>query len=656
MSFSEDERSETRARRGPGEDATAWLGEEGMRDFLAAIVDSSDDAIVGKTLDGVIRSWNRGAEGLFGYSAEEAVGRRIHLIIPRELWSEEDEILARVSRGERIGNYETERIARDGQRLQVSLTVSPVYDRTGRIVGASKVARDLGEVARRRRAERELRESEERFRTLADNIAQFAWMADGTGWIFWYNERWFEYTGTTLEEMEGWGWRKVHHPDHVARVTEKIRHAFATGEEWEDTFPLRGKDGEYRWFLSRAIPIRDEQGRVFRWFGTNTDITERREMEEALRDADRRKDEFLATLAHELRNPLAPIVTGLELMRAAGPEAALLERVRRSLERQTGHLVRLVDDLLDISRITLGKVELRYRTVSLGSLIEAALETSRPLLEEQRHEVRVRLPEEPGLLEADPTRLAQVFANLLNNAARYTAPGGTIGITAKHLDGEVSVTVSDTGAGLEPEMLTRIFDLFVQGEGRRPKAGAGLGIGLTLVRALVELHGGRVEAFSAGPGCGSSFTVHLPLREPGARAAATAVTARAAGEVRRLRVLVVDDNRDAADALGELLERMGHETVAAHGGAEALEAARSLRPDLVLLDLGMPPPDGYETARRLRREPWGGAVVLAALTGWGQTEDRRRTREAGFDHHLVKPVTRERLERLLEGVTEGERV
>ncbi|MFP3940032.1 MAG: ATP-binding protein [Thermoanaerobaculia bacterium] len=327
--------------------------------------------------------------------------------------------------------------------------------------------------------------------------------------------------------------------------------------------------------------------------------------------------------------------------------------MRRRLERQTDHLVRLVDDLLDISRITLGKVELRRRSVSLDHVVETALETSRPILDAYRHEVRVLLPEEPVLVEADPTRLAQVFANLLNNAARYTAPGGSIGISAERREGEVSVTVSDTGAGLEPEMLARIFDLFYQGEERPSQDGAGLGIGLTLVRALVELHGGRVEAVSAGPGLGSSFTVHLPLRPVERRRPASEPAAVASGAVGRLRVLVADDNRDAADALRELLARTGHEAVAVYDGAQALEAARTLRPDLVLLDLGMPPPDGYETARRLRREPWGESAVLAALTGWGRARDRRRTREAGFDHHLVKPASRKQLERLLAAVHRG---
>ncbi len=535
-------------------------------------------------------------------------------------------------------------------------SVSPIRDGSGRIVGASKVARDITE---RVRAERELAESEERFRTLADNISQFAWMADPSGSIFWYNRRWFEYTGTTLDEVAGWGWRKVHHPDHLQRVTEEFRRAIEAGREWEDTFPLRGRDGTYRWFLSRALPICGERGEVLRWFGTNTDITERMQMEEALRRADRRKDEFLAVLAHELRNPLAPIASGLELLRAAERGPKVTERVLAILDRQTRLLVRLVDDLLDLSRITRGRIELRRRRVTLGQVIESAVETSRPAFDEAAQTLEVDLPAEPVVLDADPTRLAQVFANLLDNAARYSPPGSRVRLAAERRNGDVEVTVADSGAGLEPAMVERIFDVFVQGNEERHSTRSGLGIGLTLVRSLAELHGGRVEARSEGPGLGSELIVRLPVAT-GAPAEARPAAPEAEAEREdsaaandRFRILIVDDNQDAADALRELLALLGHEARAAYDGASALAAVAEQRPQVVLLDLGMPGLDGYETARLLRRTSWGAEVTLVALTGWGQKGDRERTREAGFDHHLVKPAGLPELQALLAGVVGG---
>src|SRR5262249_11910871 len=287
-------------------------------------------------------------------------------------------------------------------------------------------------VTERKRTERTLRESEDRFRTLADNMAQLAWMADESGWIFWYNRRWFNYTGTTLEEMQGGGWQKVHHPDHLNRVVEKFRRSIATGEVWEDTFPLRGKDGHFRWFLSRAIPIRDKAGRVLRWFGTNTDVTEQREAEESLKEADRRKDEFLAMLAHELRNPLAPIRNAVQVMGAVGPQQQDLHWARAVVDRQVQHLGRLVDDLLDVSRISRGKIKLQKEPVELSEVVARAVETTLPFIENKRHELSVVMPTDPVRLEGDPVRLAQVLGNLLNNAAKYTDEGGRIELLGRH--------------------------------------------------------------------------------------------------------------------------------------------------------------------------------------------------------------------------------
>ena len=628
--------------RGVTRDLTSRRRAEEAQALLAAVVESSDDAIITKTLDGVITSWNLGAERLFGYAAAEAIGQPITLIIPPERQAEEPAIQKRLRAGERIDHFETVRASKDGRRLDISLTISPIRDPTGRIIGVSKVARD---VTARKQAEEALRESEERFRTLADNIAQLAWMANGAGWIFWYNRRWFDYTGTTLEAMEGWGWRAVHHPDHVDRVVEKISRCFRSGEVWEDTFPLRGRDGTYRWFLSRAIPIRDPAGRVVRWFGTNTDVTAQREAEEALRAADRRKDVFLATLAHELRNPLAPVRNSLEIMKRAHGDARLLEEAQATIERQVTHFERLVDDLVDMARINRDRLELRRQPVELTSIVQHAVETCRPLAEASQLRVSVSIAPEPIRLDADPVRLAQVFSNLLNNACKYTAAGGDISVETRREGQNAVVSVRDSGIGIPPQQLPAVFDMFVQLEHAPERLQSGLGIGLTLVRRLVELHGGTVEAHSEGLGRGSEFVVRVPLLASAARPMPPPAPPPAAAV--RHRVLVVDDNTDAAESLATLLQINGHETRLAHDGTAALAEAAAFRPDVVLLDIGLPKLSGHEVARQIRAQPWGGEILLVALTGWGQDEDRRKSREIGFDHHLVKPVDLAELTQLL---------
>jgi len=619
--------------------------------LLAEVVKSSHDAILTKTLEGVITSWNLAAERMFGYTAAEAVGKPIAMMIPPELWREETTFQQRLRRGERIENVETCRVTKDGACIYVSLTISPVRDAQGMIVGASTVARDITE---RKRMEEALRESEERFRTLADNIVQFAWMADAEGWVEWYNRRWFEYTGATLEETQGWGWTKVHHPEHVDRVVARVRHCWETGEIWEDLFPLRGADGQYRWFLSRAIPIRDENGKVLRWFGTNTDVTELREAQEALRLADARKDEFLATLAHELRNPLAPVRSALEIMQRAGGDAALVEQARSTIDRQMSHFERLVDDLLDVSRITRGKLELRKQRVELATVVRQAVEACRPLVEQMGHTLRVELPEQPLFLDVDAVRLAQVLSNLLNNACKFTERGGHIGLAAWTGDGQAVISVRDDGQGIAAELLPSVFEMFTQLVRPNVASHGGLGIGLTLVKRFVEMHGGSVEALSAGPGQGSEFRVRLPLPAKSTApkspdASPTSGDPPPTAQTRK-RILVVDDNRDAAHTLAMLLKLSGHETRVAFDGLAALELAEEFRPQLAFLDIGLPKLSGHEVARRIRVESWGRSICLVALTGWGQEDDRRKSSEAGFDHHLVKPVHHNDLVTLLSSL------
>lgn len=493
-----------------------------------------------------------------------------------------------------------------------------------------------------------LRTEQERFQVMANSIPQLAWMARADGHIYWYNRRWYEYTGTTFEQMEGWGWQRVHDPAELPRVLIKFKSHLASGEPWEDTFPLRRYDGQMRWHLSRAVPVRNAQGEILTWFGTNTDITERREMEEALREADRRKDDFLAVLSHELRNPLAPIRNGLYVMAMAGDDREAIESARAMMVRQVEQLVHLVDDLLDVSRISRGKIRLRRERTELSVALHSALETTRPAIDAAAHQLTVTLPSEPLYVDGDTTRLAQVFSNLLGNSAKYTPPGGRIQLSAVQEGTEIVVRVADNGVGISAEMLERVFEMFSQGDRSPERTQGGLGIGLTIVRRLVELHGGTVVAHSDGPGKGSEFVVRLPAASP-TREETPSVSRVENPPVATVprRILVVDDNKDAARSLSLALRRMGHEVRTASDGLEAIAEAEAYRPDVIFMDIGMPRLDGYGATRRIREQPWGCGMLIVALTGWGQEEDKARSREAGCDVHLTKPAELTSLAKLL---------
>jgi CheY-like chemotaxis protein len=382
----------------------------------------------------------------------------------------------------------------------------------------------------------------------------------------------------------------------------------------------------------------------------NADLRRRlAEAEEALRAADTRKDEFLAVLAHELRNPLAPIRNALQVVSAKGAADPDTEWAWNVVSRQALLMARLLDDLLDASRMALNRVELRIAPVELAAVCEAAIEISRPLIEAGRHELEVSLPAQPVALAADALRLTQVLANLLNNAARYTEDGGRIRLSVELQGNEVRIAVKDNGIGISPELLPRVFEPLSRARGVTGRSHAGLGIGLSLVKGLVELHGGSVEAHSDGPGSGSEFTIRLRV----ATGLSASEPARAGDDdapaLANRRILIVDDNRDGTESLAMLLELMGHLAETAYDGEHALEIAETTRPEVVLLDLGMPGLSGYDVCRRIRARPWGRDVVLIALTGWGQEADRRRTKEAGFDHHMVKPVDPAFLKRVLTG-------
>jgi len=532
----------------------------------------------------------------------------------------------------------------DGTQSNRLVTAAPFRNGEGQLIGAIVVEQDI---TARKRAEAQLRESEQRFRLLADALPHLVWECDRAGRCHYHNRAWCRYTGAVPGDASGPDWLEYCHPEDLGEVSSGWDASVRVegGQAYEGEGRLRRADGQYRWFRIMVTPIRDSEGRVRKWVGSGTDVHETRELLEALRRADQRKDEFLAVLAHELRNPLAPLRNGLELMRIANGDSAASGGARAMMERQVGHLVRLIDDLLDTSRIASGKLELRRMPMDVVEAVKVALETSRPLLASARHEVKVRVPDQPLIVEGDPVRLAQVFSNLLNNAARYTGACGQVSIEARSDGNAILVAVEDDGRGIPAEMLERVFEPFMQVDSGATRMHGGLGLGLALARRLVELHGGSIHAESAGAGQGSRFVVRLSAA-PGAL-----VTSPAAPDpqdrVEGLHTLVVDDNDDAARSLAMLLRTMNHDVQVANDGESALQMASAWHPDLVILDIGMPGMDGYEVARRLRAQPALSQLTLIALSGYGQEADRRRSREAGIDAHVVKPLEPAALEALI---------
>lgn len=503
------------------------------------------------------------------------------------------------------------------------------------------------------RSLREVTDSEHQLRFVMDAMPQKVFSASATGIAQYANTQWSEYTGLTPDEITAGAWVQSIHPEDRREGARRWAHSMKSGESFVFEHRIRRYDGVYRWHISRAVPHRDGSGRIVLWVGSSTDVHELKIAQEALREADTLKDEFLATLAHELRNPLAPLVTSTEIL-AQTVDGAAQEQARTTIKRQITHMVRLVDDLLDVSRITRNVIQIKKEKTTLNAVLTAAIETVRDATDAAEQLLTISLPDEPITLEADPVRLTQVFANLLSNASKYTPRGGRISVSAQTNDGWIVVRVRDTGIGIPPDKLSQIFGVFARvhqpvGD-EQPR---GLGIGLALVRRVVDLHGGSVVADSDGDGRGSEFVVRLPIRvqtrkehvadRPVARDAqgrvAPAHSANTRKRVGPQRVIVVDDNVDAADALETLLSLGGVETRVAHDGIEALHTAAEFRPDAMVVDIGLPKLDGYGVARRLRSAPWAAGMRLVALSGWAQESDRQKSREAGFDVHLAKPVT-----------------
>ncbi|MDB5771180.1 MAG: hybrid sensor histidine kinase/response regulator [Burkholderia sp.] len=511
------------------------------------------------------------------------------------------------------------------------------------------------EVARRKSTEKALHKREQELSDFLENAVEGMHRLGADGKILWANKAELELLGYTPQEYIGHHIGEFHVDQQaIADILDKLRR----GETLYD-YPARicCKHGAIKHVLMHSNAL-VEDGKLVSTRCMTRDVTDRVRLEEELSQKlaelaglDRRKDEFLAMLGHELRNPLAPIMTSLELMRMHSHDTAQIARSRDMIARQVTLMTRLVDDLLDVSRITRGKIELRKQSVSLETAVDRALEMTRPLIDERCHLLSLTLPDEPLWLFADPTRLSQVLANLLHNAAKYTNAGGCLALTARKEDDELVLAVSDNGIGLDPELREKVFDLFVQGADSIDKARGGMGLGLTLVRSLVHLHGGTVEARSAGPGRGSEFIVRLPLGKPSVEAIErneTESTNFTAGPERT--ILIVDDNIDAAESLGEFLKAYGHRITITHDGLSAIDKAARLRPDAIILDIGLPNMNGYQVAQRLRSDIGLTSSLLVAVTGYAQERDRVSAQAAGFDHHFAKPLDVNKLAAILNNM------
>jgi PAS domain S-box-containing protein len=677
---------------------------------LAAVIASSDDAILSMTLDAEILSWNSSAERMFGYTKSEMIGQSPNILIPPERAEEESAILEQIRAGGRIEHFHTVRRRKDGAMLDVSIAVSPINDAHGHVIGASKITRDI---THRKRAEEALQEEtrileilnrtgaaiasqldlESLVQTVTDSATQLSGAKFGA---FFYNVSndkgesflLFSLSGASREAFEKFGMpRNTPIFGPTFRAARVVRSADVTQDEnYGLMAPHHGMPKGHlpvRSYL--AVPVVSRSGEVIGglFFGhpdvnvfserserlivgiagqaavaidnarlyeaAQREIAIRERAEATLRETDRRKDEFLATLAHELRNPLAPIRQAALISKTPGASDAQKRWSHDVITRQVHHMSLLLDDLLDISRVTRGTLELRLETTDLNDVIEAAIETARPTIDAKRHELRVEKPQESLQIVADPLRLAQILSNLLTNAAKYTDPQGQIVLKVECAADHITLSVKDTGIGIPPDAIADVFEMFAQVRSSQDRSEGGLGIGLALSKGLVELHGGHIEARSAGAGQGSEFTVRLPRRVLPV-AVASAVNLPAKETCVRRRILIADDNRDAAQSLAMLLELEGHDVRVVHDGHAAVEAFGEFRPEVVLLDIGMPGLDGYEVARAVRQDSLGRAVKLVALTGWGQDRDKARALAAGFNHHFTKPVEPGRISELLRSI------
>ena len=623
--------------------------------FTQLVAGVRDYAIFLLTPEGLIRSWNEGAQRIKGYEPDEIIGRHFsQFYLPDSIssgWPQEE-----LKRAGELGRFEDEgwRVRKDGTQFWANVVISALYDHDGRVAGFLKITRDLTE---RKQAEEALRLSEERFRLLVDGVQDYAiFMLDRDGRVASWNRGAQRIKGYTAQEIIGRHFSEFYTAEdlEVGKPAMELKLALERGSVEDEGWRVR-KDRSLFWANVVITAIYDDERRLIGFAKLTRDLTERRKTE-ALVVADRQKNEFLAMLAHELRNPLAPISNGLQLLKLPGLDDDTLKQTTALMERQLFHLVRLVDDLLDVSRIVTGKMAFHREPTELSSIIARAVEETQPAIDAGGHELMLSLPARPITVDADAVRLAQVVSNLLTNAAKYTETPSRIWLTVEKQTiekyagsvptEEAVIRVKDSGVGIAPEVLPRVFSLFVQADNSLARSQGGLGIGLTVVKRIVEMHGGTVLALSEGIGRGSEFIVRIPVSHVGAPPKSATPGAAHKGSTKR-RILVVDDNVDAAMTIGSLLKAWGHDVQSVFNGTAALETARSFRPEIILLDIGLPGMSGYEVAKQLRSEPMLRGTIIAALTGYGQESDRNQSFAAGFDYHLTKPPDPKVLETLL---------
>jgi len=637
------------------------------REWLQVTLASIGDAVIATDGEGRVKFLNVVAEGLTGWSPEEAVGQpigevfqivnevtRLPAVIPVERVLEDGCVVG-------LANH-TVVISRDGLETAIEDSAAPIKDQSGNVIGVVMVFQDATE---RRRHELAIQESARQFRTLADSIPQLAWMARSDGHIYWYNQRWYEYTGKTPEEMEGWGWQSVHDPDILPNVMDRWRNSIETGEPFDMVFPLRGADGRFRPFLTRVMPVKDHEGRVVHWFGTNTDIADRQRIEDELKlakeeaeAANAAKTQFLAVLSHELRTPLNPILLAVTSMleRPTPPDdvRANLEMIRQNVNLQS----RLIDDLLDVMRIVRGKMPLHWEVVDAKILLDHSIGICRSEVFGKGLTLNVHFEAARHHINADSVRLQQVFWNLIKNAVKFTPSGGSITIRTRNEDdgespeGRLIIEVADTGIGIEPGIVDRIFDPFQQGETSITRRFGGLGLGLAISKGIVEGHGGVLRAESQGKGQGTTFLVELrALPDPRAGEPGQASRTGAADPnlpIAPLKILLVEDEQATSRLLARLLRGLGHDVVTAGTIAEAIDRERTGDFGLIVSDIGLPDGSGLELMKQVvaRR----GRVPAIALTGYGMEEDIQRSREAGFTAHMTKPIDFTKLEAMIRQV------
>ncbi len=628
--------------------------EENMRLMIESI---KDFAIFSIDPQGRVVSWNSGAEQLFGYSEHEILGQQFGVVFPPEdrvALVPEQEIASAAARGR--ATDERWHIRKDGSRFFASGALAPIFDEEHKLRGFTKIARDM---TQRKEAEEAVREAAVRLKAIVDTAVDGIITIDEQGNVESMNLAAERIFGFSRDEVIGQNVSMLMSEPDRSEHDRHLRTYLSTGQKRvigtvREVTGLR-KDGLTFPMELAVSETRLDARRIFT--GIVRDITaikaaleERTRLVEALRDDDQRKDRFLAMLAHELRNPLAPISNAVQIMRVEGPNGPNFTWSIDVISDQIKHMTRMVDDLLDVSRITRGKVDLQKEPIELATVVELAVQASQHLFEDYKHQLRVTLSEQPMLLEVDPARLAQVLSNLLNNAAKYTPEGGEIDLAAERSGSEAVIRVRDNGIGIGPDLLPKLFDLFVQADQTLSRSRGGLGIGLTVVRSLVEMHEGSVTVSSEGPGKGSEFTIRLPLADSSIMIpdATEKLDGAADFHLPRRRILVVDDNLRNASSLEKLLLALGQEVQTANDGQQALELARQSRPDVILLDIGLPLMDGYEVARLCRKEPELQKTTLVAMTGYGKDEDRKRSQQAGFNAHLVKPVNLDDLQLLLK--------